>query len=170
MLFATHTSTSEAKVRKSPPKKATEKMDVLKNELKKCKLEVRRVFVTKQDIASASKLRKSWPKTDMREKQLCKYLLDCDWLTAFNCNLIGWKQWTGTVGKLQKTLYKRWFRVGWLVGKRRKTYHVPCIVTLFDAPQDDYTGWLHTREARAGVQASSIIINDNIKRKDTERL
>ena len=59
MLFATHTSTSEAKVRKSPPKKATEKMDVLKNELKKCKLEVRRGFVTKQDIASASKLRKS---------------------------------------------------------------------------------------------------------------
>ena len=51
-------------------------------------------------------------------------MLDCDWLTDCICNLIGWKQWTGTVGKSQESLYKRWFLVGWLVGKRRKTYHV----------------------------------------------
>ena len=79
-------------------------------------------------MASDSKSWKSAPKTDMRQKQLSKYLLDCDWLTALTCNLIGWKQWTGTVGKLQKTLYKRWFLVGWLVGKRRKTYHVHVFV------------------------------------------
>ena len=63
-------------------KKATGKMEVLKNQLKKCKLEVRRVFQTKQEMASDSKVRKSPPKTDMRQKQLCQYLLDCDWLTA----------------------------------------------------------------------------------------
>ena len=82
MLFATTTTATASKLKKSPPKKATGKMEVLKNQLKKCKLEVRRVFQTKQEMASDSKVRKSPPKTDMRQKQLCQYLLDCDWLTA----------------------------------------------------------------------------------------
>ena len=93
-------------------------------------------------MASDSKSWKSAPKTDMRQKQLSKYLLDCDWLTALTCNLIGWKQWTGTVGKLQKTLYKRWFRMGWLVGKRRKTYYVHWCVTLPFVWRHQTTWWL----------------------------
>ena len=76
----------------------------LKISWKKCTLEVRRVFETKQEMASDWKWEKSLPKTDMRNKQLSKYLLYFDWLTALNCNLIGWKQWTGTVGKTWKTL------------------------------------------------------------------
>ena len=93
-------------------------------------------------MASDSKSWKSAPKTDMRQKQLSKYLLDCDWLTALTCNLIGWKQWTGTVGKLQETLYKRWFLVGWLVGKRRKTYYVHWCVTLLSEWRHCTTRWL----------------------------
>ena len=54
--FLQHTQVLlKQKSEKVHQKKATEKMDVLKNELKKCKLEVRRVFVTKQDIASGLK-------------------------------------------------------------------------------------------------------------------
>ena len=37
-------------------------MSVSKNQLKKCKLEVRRVFETKQEMASSLKSRKSPPK------------------------------------------------------------------------------------------------------------
>ena len=88
--FLQHTQVLlKQKSEKVHQKKPSVKIDVLKNQLKKCKLEVRRVFETKQEMASDLKSRKSLPKTDMRKKQLSKYLLYCDWLTALNCNLIG---------------------------------------------------------------------------------
>ena len=43
---------------KVPQKKATVKIDVLKNQLKKCKLEVRRVFCNTQKTLRTEKLKK----------------------------------------------------------------------------------------------------------------
>ena len=54
--FLQHTQVLlKQKSEKVHQKKPTVKMDVLKNQLKKCKLEVRRVFQTKQEMASDSK-------------------------------------------------------------------------------------------------------------------
>ena len=44
------------KCEKLPQKKATEKVDVLKNQLKKCKLEVRRAFCNTQVEKGALKI------------------------------------------------------------------------------------------------------------------
>ena len=68
MLLAKTRNFTESKVWNSLSKKATGKIDVPKNQLKKCKLEVRRVFCNIQKNTTHSKLEKGALKIHLQMK------------------------------------------------------------------------------------------------------
>ena len=67
--FLQHTNIlMKQKSEKVPQKKPTRKIDVLKNQLKKCNLEVRHAFCNTQKNTTDPKLRKGTPKIEPQMK------------------------------------------------------------------------------------------------------